>query len=472
MVRLAGVAIAVLLAFGLASGARAEGPGRRVALVIAESGYPGRNFLPNPTLDAALMARSLKTAGFQTVVVKSDVGYGDFIAALRDFGQQARGAEVAFVYFSGHGIQSAGRNWLVPVDAALGDENDLNLQAINLDQILAAASGAKWQLVALDACRDTPFTHEWHSRSRAYQAVGLAPVEADNVVVMYATAENHQASDGPKGVSSPFATALARALTEPGVEIHRFGSRVREHVMAANPDQRPFFTDSIGDETFYFLGPVTVNVAPPAPPPAFDPRSIELALWTSVANSNDAAQLNAYLAQYPNGVFAAAARAKIAALQGGAAVRSPVRPATRGYGIGDFRLGMTPDEVNSRLGAGFRTVAWATLPVAGEYKQQEVRYFFHRFGDDPVLGKFIDADRCVSPDSYLTFLFVGGRLFRISFRFLKTPQCGDYAETLSRLARRVEGQTSAAGHTVTIQQTDWAYLEILDSTVTTPDLPS
>src|SRR5579862_7809693 len=139
MLRSAGVVIAVLMVFGMALGARADGPGRRVALVIAESQYPGRNFLPNPSLDAALMARSLKTAGFQTVVVKSDVGYNDFLSALRDFGQRARGAEVAFVYFSGHGIQSAGRNWLVPIDAALTDENDLNLQAVNLDQVLAAA---------------------------------------------------------------------------------------------------------------------------------------------------------------------------------------------------------------------------------------------------------------------------------------------------------------------------------------------
>jgi len=322
-------AIAVVTAIWLQAGS-AEAAGRRIALVIANANYAGRNVLDNPPHDAALMRSALAKAGFETVVMAPDLTHDAFFARLRDFSREARGAEVALVYYAGHAIQSEGKNWLIPVDATLAEETDLNLQAIDLDTLMSAVEGAKWRVVALDACRDNPFGMQWHGRSRAFQTRGLGGVEADNVLVLFAAAANAQALDGQGQSNSPFAVALARSVAQPGLVIQRLGDQIRDEVLAATDQkQRPYVSSSISNETFYFVPPAgdtggtrvasapTSTIAPAAPAPSVpsvDPNALELALWNSVSASNDVDQLNAYLEKYPRGLFAGAARAKIAAL--------------------------------------------------------------------------------------------------------------------------------------------------------------
>jgi hypothetical protein len=305
----------IVLALGLAAGARADGS-RRVALVIANAHYSNANGLKNPTNDAVLVVGALKRAGFATIDSEADLTNGALRDALRRFSAAAAGADVAVIYYAGHGIEARGTNWLLPVDATLQTDSDLDYEAVNLELALRATSGARMRMVVLDACRDNPFGRSWGSEVRAVSQ-GLGEIKTDDVLVIYSAAPGQTAMDGV-GANSPFAEALARRLPEPGMEIHLLGGKVRDDVLKLTAGrQRPYVSASISGEPFVFVdGPANVTVVRGGgpPPPAFDPRSTELAFWNSVSASNDATQLNAYLSQYPGGSFAAIARAKVAAL--------------------------------------------------------------------------------------------------------------------------------------------------------------
>ena len=302
---------------------------RRVALVIGNANYAHAGRLGHPIADAALIEDALRKAGFTTVDTEADMDGEAMRKALSRFSAQAEGAEVALIYYAGHGIEARGSNWLLPVDAYLEHEKDLTFQAINMESVLDATEGAKIRMVVLDACRDNPLGRSWGTGSRDVQQ-GLAEINANNVLVIYAAAPGHVASDGPGSDHSPFAAALARRLPEPGMELHVLGSKIRDDVLRATDNlQAPYVSASISGDPFVFVqGNVTVNVtpAPTAPPsaPAFDPRLADIAMWNSIGSSNDAGLLNAYLAQYPNGMFASMAKAKIAALTRPAPVAAPL----------------------------------------------------------------------------------------------------------------------------------------------------
>jgi hypothetical protein len=312
MMRIARWVAVLALAWSAAAGAAAE-PARRVALVIANADYVGRNHLANPSRDAALMKAALAKAGFSVIDAPVDLGHDAFYHALQSFSGRARGAEVAFVYYAGHAIQAGGRNWLIPVDATLESESGLNLQAVDLDTVLSAVEGAKWRVVALDACRNNPFGQHWGARGRAYQGAGLGAVEADNVLVMYAAAANQTASDGVEGEDSPFAVALARRLTQPGLAIQLLGDQVRDDVLAAtHQEQRPFVSASISAEPFFFIAAPSLARVVGAPVGGGDSaEAMEMMFWSTVMASNDPAQFKMYLDRYPTGQFAAIARQKM-----------------------------------------------------------------------------------------------------------------------------------------------------------------
>ena len=235
---------------------------------------------------------------------------------------------MALVYYAGHGIEAGGRNWLIPTDAVLQRDADLDYEAIDLDLVLRATEGAKIRVVVLDACRNNPFGHKWRQGARAV-AQGLAPIDVDDVLVIYSAAPGQTASDGT-GANSPFAEALARRLPQAGLPIQLLGGLVRDDVLeATGGQQRPYISASITGSPFVLVGGGPAAVAPTpvsqastllatetvrAPTPAVDRNTMELALWNSVSTSDDAAQLKAYIEKYPNGTFAGAARAKIAAL--------------------------------------------------------------------------------------------------------------------------------------------------------------
>ncbi len=317
-------AIVALIGFGPAS---ADAP-RRVALIVANGAYAHAGSLKNPVNDGALVAGSLKSAGFQIIDADPNLGIGPFRGALRRFHASAAGARVALIYYAGHGIEARGKNWLIPTDATLQQDSDLDYEAIDLDLVLSATEGADMRVVVLDACRNNPFGHSWRSTHRAV-GQGLAPIDVDDVLVIYSAGPGQTASDG-RGANSPFAEALAKRLPQPGLPIQLLGGLVRDDVLrATGSQQRPFISASITGEPFMLVpgaaaGPVSqAAAAMTAGAPTDDARSMEMMFWQSASSGNDVSQLRAYLSHYPNGSFAELAKAKIATLErpapGGAA---------------------------------------------------------------------------------------------------------------------------------------------------------
>src|SRR5581483_10922247 len=132
--------------------------GTRIALVIGNSAYRNVTPLTNPVHDAAAMAETFRQARFDVVDVGNDLPVAKLRRLLRDFGARARDADVAVVYYAGHGIEVDGVNYLVPIDAQLETDADVYDEALSLDRILVAVEPARQlRLVILDACRDNPF---------------------------------------------------------------------------------------------------------------------------------------------------------------------------------------------------------------------------------------------------------------------------------------------------------------------------
>jgi hypothetical protein len=225
---------------------------KRVALVIGNGSYKSQGVLDNPTNDARLIAETLKKAAFETIETQLDVGITQFRQALRRFQSQADGAEVALVYFAGHGIEANGANWLLPTDAELAEDRDLEYEAIKSDLMLQALRGARMRVLVLDACRNNPFGRSWRRGARNASS-GLAKLEADDVLVLFAAAPGQTASDGTGG-NSPFAVALAKYLAEPGLAIQFLGGKVRDDVLAATGGvQRPYVSASITGRAFFLI---------------------------------------------------------------------------------------------------------------------------------------------------------------------------------------------------------------------------
>ncbi|WP_211911115.1 caspase family protein [Tardiphaga alba] len=232
---------------------------RRIALVIGNSAYTNASVLANPKRDAALVAETLRKTGFTSVTMQTDLRKDALMAALRDFAVQAQSADWAVVYYAGHGMEVGGVNYLVPVDARIAVDRDIEFEAVPLGQILNAAERAKkLRLVILDACRNNPFTAkmkrtlEVASRSASQ---GLAAVEPEaGTMVVYAAKDGEVALDGA-GANSPFATALVKNLPTPGLEVRRLFDYVRDDVMdLTKRKQKPFSYGSIsGRQDFYFV---------------------------------------------------------------------------------------------------------------------------------------------------------------------------------------------------------------------------
>ena len=240
--------------------------GKRVALVIGNSSYQNAAALTNPANDAAAITEMFRKASFDVVESRRDLKYMDMRRALRDFADKARGADIAVIYFAGHGLEVDGTNYVVPVDAVLERDADVDDEAIGLNRILLAAEPAtKLRLVILDACRDNPFAKKM-KRTIASRSLGrgLIGVEANrpNTFIEFAAKEGSTAADGD-GRNSPFSTALLKHLTRPGLDIRKAFGYVRDDVMSATGNQQePCTTNSLGGDD------VALVPAPASPPAA------------------------------------------------------------------------------------------------------------------------------------------------------------------------------------------------------------
>ena len=234
---------------------------RRVALVVGNSNYSTVPPLPNPSRDARAVAKMFKDAGFHTIETHLDVGNLDFKRAIRKFEDTAVDADIAVLYYAGHGIEIGGTNYLVPIDAKLASDRDAPDEAIPLDRLVLSADGAKkLRVIILDACRDNPFAGKMRRESRAaLRAVssGLGKVEpsSTDTLIAYAAKAGSTAEDGDRD-HSPFTAALLKHLTVPGLDLRLAFGRVKDEVMkATNGRQEPFVYGSLGGGNYALVAP-------------------------------------------------------------------------------------------------------------------------------------------------------------------------------------------------------------------------
>jgi TPR repeat protein len=246
--------VVVFAAVFAVAGSAAEAA-KRVALLIGNADYRSANALRNPKNDVELMRATLLAAGFDDVEVAVDASLIDMRKALRNFEDKSEGADVAVLYYSGHGMEMNGQNYLIPVDAVLASDKDVEDETVPLDRAERALSGAtKLKLVILDACRTNPFL-ETMSRSFGTRAIekGLAKVEPDgaDTLVAYASRAGTVALDGT-GANSPFAMALSKYVAQPGVDVRIALGQVRDDVFqVTDHKQEPFVYGSLGGAQIY-----------------------------------------------------------------------------------------------------------------------------------------------------------------------------------------------------------------------------
>lgn len=245
-----------------AAPAALQGPEQRVALVIGNSNYQNAPQLANPDNDAQSMARFLNSAGFE-VISATDLGQNDMLRVVQDFSAKvsARGPNtVAMVYYAGHGVQLAGENYLVPVDAKVSNQTDLVNDSIRLVDVMSTLETipSRMRIVILDACRNNPFPNV-NDAGR-----GLAIVDAPNgSIVGYSTAPGAEALDGSGG-HSPYTQAFLNVAGEPNVPIEQLFKRVRLQVnQSTSGAQIPWESSSLtSDFTFFGHTAVAANRAP------------------------------------------------------------------------------------------------------------------------------------------------------------------------------------------------------------------
>src|ERR1700720_179404 len=242
---------------------------KRVALVLGNSAYQNVPQLANPVNDGAVVAATLKAAGFDVVDSRHDLPAAETRRALRDFADRARDADIAVVYYAGHGMEVDGTNYLIPVDAKLERDTDVYDEALSLDRILVAAEPAKQlQLVILDACRDNPFAKNM-KKTVALRSIGrgLAKIEptSPNTLIAYSAKAGSTALDGD-AKNSPFTMALAKHLTTPGLDVRKAFGFVRDDVLKTTGNrQEPFVYGSLGGDDVPL---VPAKVLPPTAAPS------------------------------------------------------------------------------------------------------------------------------------------------------------------------------------------------------------
>ena len=348
--------VAVLAAFLPLATPHSTTAAGRVALVVGNGAYTHAGRLPNPANDASDVAAALGRLGFE-VTVTQDAGRTALNEALRAFTRRSVGADVALVFYAGHAMEMDGVNYLLPVDAIIERDTDVRYETVTLDDVLASTSGAGLRVVILDACRNNPLARSMQrtvpTRSVSNGSLGdlNEALLGDETLVAYSAAAGTTAADG-EGRNSPYTAALLAHLEQP-VELGLMFRRVREGVLTATSGrQRPHEYQSLLREHYLSVSgggaPVTVTAGGSAVPggvaSARGPEAAgaaevvaggssavlaqqETVFWQSIVNSTNQADFEAYLARWPEGVYAPLARGRVVTLRPAA---DPPRPLVDG----------------------------------------------------------------------------------------------------------------------------------------------
>lgn len=223
---------------------------KKLALIVGNSAYQNGSALKNPVNDARSMSSTLKQLGFE-VMYYDNVTQKDMKKAIDAFGQKLKGYEVGLFYYAGHGIQYKGRNYMIPVEANLKTEQQVEYDCIAADRVLAYMEYAesKVNIIVLDACRNNPFERSWN---RSANGSGLAFMNAPTgSMIAYATSPGTTASDGT-GSNGLYTSALLKHMNTPGITIEQMFKKVRGEVEEkSNGKQVPWESTSLKGE-FYF----------------------------------------------------------------------------------------------------------------------------------------------------------------------------------------------------------------------------
>jgi uncharacterized caspase-like protein len=290
---------------------------KKVALVIGNAAYQTITPLKNPAEDARAVAQMLRDAGFDFVDLKTDLDNADFRRAVRDFTLQANQADVAVIYFSGHGFELYGTNYLIPVDAHLASDLDADDEAMPLERLVSSTDGAKQlRLIILDACRPNAIGSAMR-RDRREGRLGVAnsaaagfgasePARRDTLIA-YAAKAGTTSVEGD-GEHSMFTAALLKRLTVPGLDLRLALGRVRDDVMKATANrQQPFVYGAVYVED--------TALAPPSATAQDTPEDIK-ADYELVQKIGTAMAYDVFLKSHPAGEYADRARAKLKELSG------------------------------------------------------------------------------------------------------------------------------------------------------------
>jgi formylglycine-generating enzyme required for sulfatase activity len=281
--------------------------GRRVALLIGNAAYTGgMPALSYPLQDVSVLEQSLKRLNFEVQVVRN-ADQRAMGRAIRDFGTSAREAQVALVYYSGHGMQARDENYLIPVGASVETEGDLEIEAVSLRALMRQIEDARPRtaVVVLDACRDNPVAARTKSGTKGLSRVQNPP---NNTLVVFAALPGTTATDN--GV---FAKELASRIVEPNVGIRTVFDKVGQAVRQATNQRQAIQRDDQLNEDVVLVATARVEAVVPAPGP--NAEQIEQQAWEAARGGNSAPAYNAYLAEYPRGRFASVARVELARLQ-------------------------------------------------------------------------------------------------------------------------------------------------------------
>lgn len=285
--------------------------GKRIALVIGNGAYTSAPPLRNPANDARDMAATLRALGFD-VTSGINANQRDMKRLIREFGQKLRAGGSGLFYYAGHGVQSKGRNYLVPIDADIQSEAEVEDSGVDVSLVLNYMDDAQngLNIVILDACRNNPFARSFRSASD-----GLAQVDAPTgTLIAYATSPGRVASDGT-GQNGLYTSELLKQMRVPGLSATEMFMRVRAGVMKQTGNKQVPWEASSLVGSFYFTAPKSDGaLTEPATESKVDSAAFELSYWETIRNSTSADDFKAYLEKYPNGQFASLAKNRIDSL--------------------------------------------------------------------------------------------------------------------------------------------------------------
>jgi uncharacterized caspase-like protein len=462
---------------------------KRVALVIGNGAYEHTVPLPNPANDAELMASKLRGLGFE-VVAGQDQSYNDMRRTVMQFAKKAYGAEIAVLFYAGHGMQVGGQNLLVPIDAKIEDETSLDFETISVDFILRQMSkDVKVQMVFLDACRDNPLARTLArrmgpSRSGSLGA-GLAEIKVqesggEGSVIAFATSPGDVALDG-EGENSPFTSALIRHIDTPNVSIQTVMTRVTGDVYdETEKRQRPWVNASLIGEVFLnkqaivettevaSLGTtatttpqptVTTNAASTAATQSTIAWEREKLVWDTVKDSNTVADYESYLSAYPSGTFADFARNSIKRLKSASQVASVNPTATAPNAAQAGTVASLPNPQNTVPGTAETEAGIGWNRTARREVQARLNLSGHNVGNpDGAFGP--KTRRGITAWQTTNSIMPTGYFTAAQYSLLTTQTAAQYTAYAAEVKRKRQAAAAASRSATTTRRTS--------NTTTTP----